>query len=162
MIKYKCPECGELMDYLNYQTGGYCYGSYDIGSQEYSGDSSEFDGETNYDCPECSYDISDPNDLEQVEVDEDDNIIETDENDNPIRPKRIQPVITNGIFEEQSYRSSNSGEEYVVCSKCKTKNIVEERDTNAYVNCTKCKAEISTDENFILNSRQTGIIWAIQ
>ena len=159
MIKYKCPniECGKLLEYLEYQTNGYSYGTFYIEGQDHQCDGDEFDGETNYNCPECGEEINDPDQLEKVEIDEDDNPI--NEENTRTQEKRIKPIITEEIYEQTRPWKNNIQIMYVECKKCKTKvEIIDDEEFNSYINCTKCKTEIKTDEDKIIYSNEKRII----
>jgi hypothetical protein len=70
MPMYKCPHCDAHIDHVAYRTDGYEYGNYDPDSGDYDYVDSSHDGDTYYECPQCDEEINDPDSLEVINENE--------------------------------------------------------------------------------------------
>lgn len=117
MPTYICPHCEEHINYVQYRTDGYEYGTYDPNAGNYEYDDSSFEGDTTYECPECNEEIRDPDSLEEVTDNE-------DGDNNETRPTNEKPG-----------EASNDKMIGWICNECETSNMLKEST------CTGCGGE---------------------
>ena len=120
-MEYKCPLCGEHITSLDTRQNCIEYGTLNIESEDYELNESEnYDG-MEYFCPECGEEIlGDPNDLEEVVEEKEEEIIKIDVKNNTMSVPIKEPTLT----------------PLVKCPDCGT--IIDREYNDKEVECPKC------------------------